>query len=106
MDWELQKIAEKIVKEGVEKNKIYNAYNAALVAIDPKTGEILAMVGSADCYARSLPQKLHAGKNCLFDPQFNVAVGTKNDPAANQALLLSPLFTLRPLKKVMTTNTV
>ncbi|MGB9598747.1 MAG: transglycosylase domain-containing protein, partial [Minisyncoccales bacterium] len=47
LDWQLQKLAERLVTEGVEKNKTFGAYNASLVAIDPKTGEILALVGSA-----------------------------------------------------------
>ncbi|MFH1837907.1 MAG: PBP1A family penicillin-binding protein [Candidatus Kuenenbacteria bacterium] len=50
LDFEKQKIAEEKIKQGVEKNKKWNATNAALVAIDPKTGEILAMVGSKDYF--------------------------------------------------------
>ncbi len=51
LDWDKQKIAEKVVKEGAEKNlKRWNADNAALVAIDSKTGQILAMVGSKDFF--------------------------------------------------------
>lgn len=47
LDMDLQKIAEKVVPEGVAKNeKKYNAKNAALAALDPKTGQILAMQGS------------------------------------------------------------
>jgi len=45
---EVQDIAEKIVKEEIAKLKGYNATNAAVVIIDSKTGEILAMVGSYD----------------------------------------------------------
>lgn len=45
---EVQKMAEKIVKEEVSKLKEYNATNAALVVLDSKTGEVLAMVGSYD----------------------------------------------------------
>lgn len=43
-----QQIAEKIVKEEIEKLKEYNATNASVVVIDSKTGEIRAMVGSHD----------------------------------------------------------
>lgn len=43
----LQEHAEKVVKEGALKNeKSHGVTNAALVSLDPKTGEILAMVGS------------------------------------------------------------
>jgi len=55
LDWDKQQIAEQIVREGVEKNvKAWNATNAALVAIDPKTGQILAMVGSKDYFDKSI----------------------------------------------------
>ncbi len=50
LDWDKQQIAEKVVREGAEKNKIWNASNAALVAIDPKNGQILSMVGSKDYF--------------------------------------------------------
>lgn len=45
---EAQEITEKIVREEISKLKDYNASNAAVVVIDSKTGEILAMVGSYD----------------------------------------------------------
>ncbi|HPV70787.1 MAG TPA: transglycosylase domain-containing protein [Candidatus Magasanikbacteria bacterium] len=49
LDYDLQKIAEEEVKAGAEKNETkYNANNAALIAMDPKTGQVLAMVGSRD----------------------------------------------------------
>lgn len=46
LDWDKQQEAERAVREGVERNKQYNASNAALVAMDPRTGETLAMAGS------------------------------------------------------------
>ncbi|MBA3046936.1 penicillin-binding protein [Patescibacteria group bacterium] len=46
-----QRIAEEVVAELAEKNETnYNASNAALISIDPKTGQILAMVGSRDYF--------------------------------------------------------
>ena len=51
LDIKQQKIAEEVVKKGVEKNtEKYNARNAALVALNAKTGEITAMVGSVDYF--------------------------------------------------------
>ena len=51
LDWDLQQIAELVVKEGAERNtELYQGKNAALVAQDPKTGQILAMVGSKDYF--------------------------------------------------------
>ncbi len=51
LDWQLQELAEKVVKEGAERNtQLYQGKNAALVAQCPKTGQILALVGSQDYF--------------------------------------------------------
>jgi 1A family penicillin-binding protein len=51
LDWNMQQIAEKAVQEGVARNEKANkANNAALVAVNPKNGQILAMVGSRDFF--------------------------------------------------------
>lgn len=51
LDWEKQQIAEEAVKNGIAKvEKRYHATNSALVAMDPKTGQILTMVGSRDYF--------------------------------------------------------
>lgn len=50
LDLDFQKYAEKVVGDQVEKLKGDRVSNGAAVAIDPKTGEILAMVGSKDWY--------------------------------------------------------
>jgi len=54
LDWDKQQIAEAAVRDGAEKNKRWKASNAALVAIDPKTGQILSMVGSKDYFDTSI----------------------------------------------------
>jgi 1A family penicillin-binding protein len=55
LDWEKQVAAEEAVKNGVAANITkYKATNAALVAIDPKTGQVLAMVGSRDYFDKSI----------------------------------------------------
>ncbi len=91
LDWEMQEIAEKTVREGVERNKIYNAHNAGLVAINPKNGEVLAMtVGTGDYYAPSYPENCISGKNCLFDPMFNVAIGTETSPGRQPGSAFKP----------------
>jgi membrane peptidoglycan carboxypeptidase len=75
LDWNMQQTAEQVVRDGVKKNYAYNAYNAALVALDPKTGQVLAMtVGTGDYYDAPYPKDCQPGVNCLFDPQYNVAV--------------------------------
>ncbi|MEN9407699.1 MAG: hypothetical protein RLZZ455_915 [Candidatus Parcubacteria bacterium] len=50
LDYDLQKEAEEIVLEEVNKLKKYNATNAGALITNPKTGEVLAMVGSKDYY--------------------------------------------------------
>ena len=51
LDYDLQLEAEKIVSEQAEKNlKNFDAQNAAVVALDVKTGQILSMVGSKDFF--------------------------------------------------------
>lgn len=48
LDLGLQEIAEQAIREHAEDLAKQKARNAALVAIDPRTGELLAMVGSPD----------------------------------------------------------
>jgi 1A family penicillin-binding protein len=51
LNWDLQKKAEDLVAAYAEENeKKFNAQNAGLVGLDPKTGQILAMVGSRDYF--------------------------------------------------------
>ena len=100
LDWELQEIAEKVLKEGLERNKVYNAHNGGMVAINPKTGEVLAMsVGTGDYYANPYPEGCTAGRNCLFDPQFNVVVGTKASPGRQPGSAFKPFVYATAFKK-------
>ena len=51
LDVDLQRYAETLVHDyAIANHQRFNASNAALVAIDPKTGHILAMVGSRDYF--------------------------------------------------------
>ncbi len=51
LDYEKQQWAEEAVRAGAERNeKNFASRNAALVSIDPKNGDILAMVGSRDYF--------------------------------------------------------
>ncbi len=73
LDWDLQQIAEETITQGVKQNiKNFNAHNAALVSIDPNTGQILTMVGSKDYWADPFPKNCKPGRNCLFEPNVNV----------------------------------
>jgi len=48
LDWKLQEAAQLAVKEEVDKAKKLKVSNGAAIVTDPKTGEVLAMVGSKD----------------------------------------------------------
>ena len=67
LDMELQDFAQKAIAAQVQKltEEGHNANNGALVAIRPTTGEVLAMVGSADYW------------NDKIDGKFNVATGMR-----------------------------
>jgi 1A family penicillin-binding protein len=55
LNFDLQTQAEEIVKrKALENQTQFNAENAAVVAIDPKTGQILAMVGSRDYFDKTI----------------------------------------------------
>lgn len=77
LDWDKQQAAEKAVKDGAANNLKYGANNAALVAMDPKTGQILAMVGSEDYFGTPTPAGCTPGKNCKFEGNFNVATAQR-----------------------------
>lgn len=106
IDWELQQSAEEIVKERVKINKSYNGYNAALVSIDPKTGEILAMVGSADYFGDPFPENCLSGVNCKFDPQFNAAIGTETSPGRQPGSSFKPFVYVTAFQKGYNDKTV
>ena len=55
LDPDLQNYAQNAVKAQVEKLADNDATDGALVAIRPATGEILAMVGSADFSMKQFP---------------------------------------------------
>ncbi len=50
LDWPIQQIAQSIVSNEVNKLSDLNVTNGASLIIDPKKGEILAMVGSKDYF--------------------------------------------------------
>ncbi|MFA6995530.1 MAG: penicillin-binding protein [Patescibacteria group bacterium] len=60
--------------------KKFNANNASLVAIDPKNGQILAMVGSRDYFDDSI------------EGQFNVATSPRQPGSSMKPIVYSSLF--------------
>ncbi len=55
LDYDLQQKAEEIIKKYVIDNeKKFKASNGGIVAVDPKTGQILTMVGSRDYFDKDI----------------------------------------------------
>jgi 1A family penicillin-binding protein len=78
LDWDKQQIAESAIRNHAEKNATqYSAHNSSLVAMDPKNGQILAMVGSKDYFGSAYPEGCVSGKNCKFEGNFNVAIANR-----------------------------
>ncbi len=104
LDWELQQTAEASITENVDKNIArFGAYNSALVSINPKTGEILAMVGSANPWGESLPKGCDPTTNCKFVPSFNVATdGLGRQPGSS----FKPFVYAEAFRKGATDQTV
>jgi penicillin-binding protein 1C len=53
LDYQVQKLAEEVVKNEIDKLARLHVTNAAVVVLHPQTGEILAMVGSYDYFDAS-----------------------------------------------------
>ncbi|KKP95177.1 MAG: hypothetical protein UR99_C0031G0013, partial [Candidatus Moranbacteria bacterium GW2011_GWD2_36_12] len=81
LDWDKQQSAEKAVIEGAAKNVSQNAKNAALVASDPKTGHILAMVGSKNYFDKAI------------DGQVNVALADRQPGSSFKPYVYLTAFT-------------
>ena len=73
--------------ENVDKG--YNATNAGLVAVDPKTGDILTMVGSRDYFDEEI------------DGNFNVTLGARQPGSS-----IKPIVYAAALAKGYTAETV
>lgn len=81
LDLYKQNVAEEVLKEQAEKNlKNYNASNASLVSIDPKTGEVLAMVGSKDYFSTDI------------DGQVNIALSNRQPGSSMKPLVYAASF--------------
>lgn len=89
LDFDLQEIAEKAVEEGVAAVEAYNAYNGALVALNPKTGEILAMVGSKNWHGES---EECSEQGCKFDPKTNATLASRQPGSALKPLVYAKAF--------------
>lgn len=90
LDYELQQKAEQITKEkSLENQESWNGKNAAVVVIDPKTGQILSMVGSRDYFDKEI------------DGNYNVATALRQPGSSFKPIVYAAAF-----KKGYTANTV
>jgi len=81
LDWEKQVAAEEAITKYAESNKTkYKAGNAAMVSIDPKTGEILAMVGSKDYF------------DLEEDGNFNVTIAPRQPGSSIKPIVYAAAF--------------
>lgn len=81
IDWELQQKVEEIAKRYGEQNeKNFNAKNNAVVVIDPKTGQILALTGSRDYF------------NQEIDGNFNVATAYRQPGSSFKPFVYATTF--------------
>ncbi|MCB9815438.1 penicillin-binding protein [Candidatus Nomurabacteria bacterium] len=81
LNWELQKEAERIVAEKAESNTTrFNASNAGLVATDPKTGDLLVMVGSRDYFSEDI------------DGNFNVTLSSRQPGSSIKPFVYANAF--------------
>lgn len=91
LDYGLQQVAERTVKDGAARNtELYQGHNASLVVEDPKTGQILALVGSADYFDKSI------------DGNFNVAIQGLRQPGSS----IKPFAYMTAFQKGYTPETV
>ncbi|TXG76500.1 penicillin-binding protein [Candidatus Dojkabacteria bacterium] len=80
LDYKLQKKSEDIVKEEIEKLKGYRVGNGAAVVTDPKTGQVLAMVGSKDYF------------DVKNDGNFNVAIANRQPGSSLKPIIYATAF--------------
>lgn len=101
LDAGLQKKAEAAVARGAARNEPLGVYNASLVAVHPKTGEILALVGSRDYWGEPLPKGCVPGVSCKFDPHVNIPLRERQPGSSFKPFVYATAF-----KKGFTPETV
>lgn len=80
LDYKLQGEAEKVVEEEVSRIRNLKVSNGASVVINPKNGEILAMVGSKDFFATE--SAMSNSRRVPFEGQFNVITQGNRQPGS------------------------
>ena len=86
LDYKLQEKAEEIVKKEIEKLNSAKIGNGAAVAMETKTGQILAMVGSKDYFGDSKPDGCIEGDSCVFEGNVNVVTRERQPGSATKPI--------------------
>ena len=104
LNWDLQQYVEQVIKDSDGTNRSKDANNAAITVLNPKTGEILALVGSKDYFADPYPAGCDekGPGNCLFDPKYDVATMGQRQPGSS----FKPFAYATAFKKGYTPNTI
>ncbi len=92
LDLKKQEIAEKSIADNIKNIQNYGAYNAALVSLNPRSGEILAMVGSRDYFGKPEPENCSPGINCQFDPQVNAVIRARQPGSSIKPVVYAASF--------------
>ena len=92
LDYKVQQEVERIVKEEIDKLNSTKVGNGAAVVIDPKTGEILAMVGSKDYFGDSSPEGCTEAVNCTFEPNVNVTTRERQPGSATKPITYAKML--------------
>lgn len=92
LDYGMQQIAQTAVKDEIAKLKNFKVGNGAAVIMDPKTGNVLAMVGSKDYFGKSEPQGCAEGSSCVFEPNANAALSNRQPGSATKPIAYAAAF--------------
>lgn len=104
LNWDIQQYAEQVIKNANKTNISKGAYNAAMVVLDPVTGQILALIGSKDYFAPSYPAGCDEDpkRSCLFNPKYDVATMGQRQPGSS----FKPFVYATAFEKGYTADTV
>lgn len=86
LDYKLQEEAQIIVKEEIGKLQDHKVGNGAAAVINPQNGQILALVGSKDYFAKSFPDGCLEGRTCLFEPNVNAVLSRRQPGSATKPI--------------------
>src|SRR5260221_1947926 len=92
LDYDIEKKAEEVLKQQIEGLKSQKVGNGAVVVMDPKTGNILAMVGSKDYFADPVPAGCKPGVNCVFEPDVNASLSNRQPGSSLKPVIYATAF--------------